>query len=445
MRLLNTTTFELVSNSPSVFSQEGYAILSHRWLGSEITFEQLGRHVNALQAAGTTPLESPQQDKIRGACQTARAKGIKWMWIDTCCIDKSSAAELSESLNSMFRWYRDAKLCITYLSDVIRKGAGAEDFINEAGHPSVWFSRGWTLQELLAPRHLEFFDKNWDPMGDRAELAEHIEKITRIQSIYLKDGTKEDFRSACTATKFSWIANRQTEREEDMAYSMLGLFGVTMDPRYGEGWGAFRRLQQELLSSSSDESLFAWKMVQADAGLQLLSGASTQQQEDLGENEWGLLAARPEWFKDCDQMTIKCPRSRKQYIERHEGGFFMQPKGVKISVGANLGLRHETGRASMAAFIILFYATFGMLLCMHLAYDSASFKSDFRYTLNCWDRDEAGGVETAESHGIFGHSITAMAVGTIALEPRMLEQGKSNSFVYPNYSELLLERLTQKQ
>ncbi|KAK2604591.1 hypothetical protein N8I77_007505 [Diaporthe amygdali] len=123
MRLLNTTTFELVSNSPSVFGQEGYAILSHRWMGSEITSEQLGRHIDALQAAGTIPLESPQQDKIRGACQTARAKGIKWMWVDTCCIDKSSTAELSESLNSMFRWYRDAKLCITYLSDVIRKGA----------------------------------------------------------------------------------------------------------------------------------------------------------------------------------------------------------------------------------------------------------------------------------------------------------------------------------
>ncbi|KAK7732397.1 hypothetical protein SLS63_005075 [Diaporthe eres] len=293
MRLLDTTTFELASNSSSVFKQDGYAILSHRWIDSEITFEQLGGHVDALRAAGDTPLESPQQEKIRGACQIARARGIRWMWIDTCCIDKSSTAELSESLNSMFKWYRDAKLCITYLLDVIRKGVGKEDFTNEADHPSVWFSRGWTLQELLAPRHLEFFDKDWDPIGNRAELSEQIQQITGIHSKYLKGDTRHDFRAACIATKFSWIASRQTERDEDMAYSILGLFGVTMDPRYGEGWGAFMRLQRELLSISKDESLFAWKMMQPDAGLKLLSGVHTRRQDKWRENEWGLLAPRP--------------------------------------------------------------------------------------------------------------------------------------------------------
>lgn len=387
MRLLDTTTFEIASNSPAVFKQEGYAILSHRWVGWEITFEQLGRHIDALRAAGTTPLESPQQDKIRGACQTARSKGIKWMWIDTCCIDKSSTSELSESLNSMFQWYRDAKLCITYLFDVIRKGAKIEDFNNEADQPSVWFSRGWTLQELLAPRHLEFYDKNWDPMGDRAELAEQIEEITGIQSKYLKGEGRDDPRTACIAAKFSWIAKRQTEREEDMTYSMLGLFGVTMDPRYGEGWGAFTRLQKELLSSSRDESLFAWKMVQADAGLRLLSVARTQQQDDWTENEWGLLAPRPVWFKDCSQMTVTSPGVGKQYIERHDGGSFIRQQGVQIS------LTHEINGTQALKLVfwysIAIFATCGLLVCCLLEHQRAD-RDDFQYALNCWDRDESG-------------------------------------------------------
>lgn len=321
MRILDTTTFELASNSLSILKQESYAIFSHRWNGSEITFKELGAHIDTLRAAGTTPLESPEQEKIRGACQIARAKGIRWIWIDICCLDKSSTAELAEFLNSMYQWYRDAKLCITYLSDVVRKGDGREDFTCEAGHPSVWFSCGWALQELLAPRHLEFFDKNWDPIGDRAGFAEQIEKITNIQSKYLKSETEgEDPRAACIATKFSWIATRRTERDEDMAYSILGLCGVTMGPQYGEGWGAFMRLQKELLSISEDESLFAWKMTEADAGLKLISRVYSQQQENWGENEWGLLAPRPEFFKDCGQVTVICPGIKKQYISRHGGG-----------------------------------------------------------------------------------------------------------------------------
>lgn len=395
MRLLDTTTFQLASNSPSVFQQEGYAILSHRWIGSEITYEQLGGHIDELRAAGTTPLESPQQEKIRGACQTARAKGIRWMWIDTCCIDKSSTSELSESLNSMFRWYRDAKLCITYLSDVIRKGAGREDFINEGGHPAVWFSRGWTLQELLAPRHLEFFDKNWDIIADRAELAERIEEITSIQSKYLKGETKDDDpRDACIAAKFSWIAKRQTERDEDMAYSMLGLFGITMDPRYGEGWGAFMRLQKELLSISKDESLFAWKMTQVDDGLKLLSRGQVHQQENWTENEWGLLAPRPLWFKDCSQMTVICPKPKKEYITRHGGGVQIQQNGVQISFGGYLGPHYEASDARVwgiaCGSIVLLYATFGLSACLQVGFLFSKRHDDFQYTLNCWDRAETG-------------------------------------------------------
>lgn len=397
MRLLDTATFELVSDNDSVFKQEGYAILSHRWIGSEIKFEQLGAHIDALRAAGTTPLESPQQEKIRGACHTARAKGIRWMWIDTCCIDKSSTSELSESLNSMFRWYQDAKLCITYLSDVTRKGDGREDFTNEVGRPSIWFSRGWTLQELLAPRHLEFFDKNWGFIGDRAELAGQIEKITSIQSKYLKGETKDnDPRAACIATKFSWISDRQTERVEDMAYSMLGLFGIKMTPQYDEGWEAFMRLQKELLSRSTDESLFAWKMPQPEAGVELLPGIPMQQQETWKENEWGLLAARPMWFKDCAQMTVVCPGIKEHYIDRHGGGVQIQQRGLQISLGGGLGNRYEAGKARTAGFMvgafILFATTFNVGNFLAVFYIHHRRHNDFQHTLNCWDRAKSGDI-----------------------------------------------------
>ncbi|KAK1475973.1 hypothetical protein CTAM01_15544 [Colletotrichum tamarilloi] len=163
MRLIDTTSFELQSGEQSVYREEGYAILSHRWQPSEIKFNEFLDHTEELKnGAGPLPL---CLDKIRGACATARNKGYNWMWIDSCCIDKSSTTEETESINSMFKWYRDAKLCIVYLSDVEVNTTLAEAelkanplIFNRIGRedPSEWFYRGWTLQEMLAPRDLEF-------------------------------------------------------------------------------------------------------------------------------------------------------------------------------------------------------------------------------------------------------------------------------------------------
>ncbi|KAI8948018.1 heterokaryon incompatibility protein-domain-containing protein [Xylaria longipes] len=146
MRLLDTTSFELRNSDQSSFRQEGYAILSHRWVGLEIAFDELKNYTAELRT-GTRPLSSPQAGKIRGACETARIQGIKWMWIDTCCINKNSATEESESINSMFKWYREAKLCITYLADVkrdtglpiTRTKIFKRTYNNK---PSEWFFRG---------------------------------------------------------------------------------------------------------------------------------------------------------------------------------------------------------------------------------------------------------------------------------------------------------------
>jgi hypothetical protein len=310
MRLLDTATFELCSAAPDYFKSQGYAILSHRWVGAEITFQQIAGFSSQLQRAGNWQMPSPQLDKIRGACSTARQLGFRWMWIDNCCINKESATEESESINSMFKWYRDAQVCITYLSDVQfrspapQHNASTSDpniFNRSDGTaPSEWFSRGWTLQELLAPRDMRFYDANWSYIGTRSSLAREIEAITRIDAPYLTGD--RDFRKACIAAKMSWMAGRTTTREEDVAYGMLGLFNIMMTPQYGEGHRAFMRLQHELLSTVTDESLFAWQMPDPHAGEKF--GIAPTANTTWSPDEWGMLAPSPNWFSTCGKLTI---------------------------------------------------------------------------------------------------------------------------------------------
>ncbi|KAM0489550.1 hypothetical protein ACHAP8_012460, partial [Fusarium lateritium] len=306
MRLLNTTTFELQQGELSFFKQEGYAIFSHRWVGLEITFSQISTFAQELRG-NERPLRTPQLDKIRGVCDVARHKGFKWIWIDNCCIDKSSTMEETESINSMFKWYQKASICITYLCDV-RKSATCEssgelnaDISNvfqsiNGQDPSVWFTRGWTLQELLAPYDMEFYDMDWKFLGTKTGLAEQIEKVTKIETQYLT--CKDKFKDACIAKKMSWMAGRETGKIEDIAYSMVGIFNVTLTPAYGEGLRAFMRLQYELLSSSPDESLFAWQMPHPDAEKIFNPGDS------WGPDEWGLLAPSPDWFQCGSQVNL---------------------------------------------------------------------------------------------------------------------------------------------
>jgi hypothetical protein len=200
--------------------------------------------------------------KIYGACQLAKRLGFEWIWIDTCCIDKTSSAELTEAINWMFNYYSKARLCIAHLSDVLSsKATGVTNhhrsskFITSFRN-SAWFTRGWTLQELLAPARLEFYDRYFQHIGSKASMSEYISATTGIATKYLKGQTK--FNEASIATRMSWASNRETTRLEDQAYSLLGIFGVNMPLLYGEGEMAFFRLQREILGSSDDESIFGW-------------------------------------------------------------------------------------------------------------------------------------------------------------------------------------------
>ncbi|EEU42748.1 uncharacterized protein NECHADRAFT_47276, partial [Fusarium vanettenii 77-13-4] len=224
-----------------------YAILSHRWAANpqdEVTFEDMTMRIEAAR-------EKSGFKKIIGCCAQALRDGLHWVWIDTCCIDKRNSAELSEAINSMYSWYEKSEICYAYLEDVYGLAEDEEEF-----RKSSWFTRGWTLQELIAPAEVEFFTNNWVKVGTKSGLASTLEKITRVAKSALVNGVHA--YKASVAEKMSWGAHRKTTRAEDQAYSLMGIFGVNMPTLYGEGHRAFARLQHEIMRISHDHSIFAW-------------------------------------------------------------------------------------------------------------------------------------------------------------------------------------------
>lgn len=248
-----------------------YAILSHRWQDGEVSFQDMQTGKGAKKAGYA---------KIKGCCSQALKVGLQYVWIDTCCIDKSSSAELSESINSMYRWYGNAAMCYAYLSDVRSTGV-SKDF---GFAKSVWFLRGWTLQELIAPLNMIFYNSHWDSFGTKASLREEISRITGIdvELIWSAVVPRPTPQQYSIAKRMSWASNRTTTRIEDIAYSLLGIFGVYMPMLYGEGERAFVRLQEEIMKHSDDQSLFVW------------SSRETCQR--------GLLAKSPVDFRNCSKI-----------------------------------------------------------------------------------------------------------------------------------------------
>ncbi|PIL25396.1 hypothetical protein GSI_13286 [Ganoderma sinense ZZ0214-1] len=162
----------------------------------------------------------------------------------------------------MFAWYRDAKICYTFLVDVSTSSFAELNAKGSAFRSSVWFTRGWTLQELIAPRQLVFLSQTWEPLGTKASLSALIEEITGIPtSVLVRDSQGSPHRSldkCSVAQRMSWAANRNTTKVEDEAYSLLGIFDIHMPLLYGEGSRAFRRLQEEILRRIPDQTIFAW-------------------------------------------------------------------------------------------------------------------------------------------------------------------------------------------
>ncbi|KAK2589575.1 hypothetical protein QQS21_012744 [Conoideocrella luteorostrata] len=165
---------------------------------------------------------------------------------------RSSSANLNEPINSMCQWYLEAKICYVYLSDVTTCDLSADD---SSFRQSAWFTRGWTLQELIAPAHVDFYNASWGKLGTKAGLKTTIMEITHIDMSMLEDGDPDAFS---VTKRMSWASKRTTTRRGDRAYSLLGLFGINMPMVYGEGNRAFLRLQEEIMKHSDDQSIFAW-------------------------------------------------------------------------------------------------------------------------------------------------------------------------------------------
>lgn len=313
MYLINTETLELTSFI-DVNVCPKYAILSHRWTDDEVT------HKDFVKGRKK---DSSGYKKILDFCTLVKQNGLSWAWVDTCCIDKRSSAELQEAINSMFRYYQASKKCYVHLADV--NAAPADPDLKTEIQSSKWFTRGWTLQELLAPSRIEFYSSRWRPLGrlgrhagpagrwilydNSPDFRALISQASGVQQDFLA-GKNSVFDSSI-ACRMSWAAGRETTRGEDMAYCLLGLFQVNMPLLYGEGQQkAFMRLQEEIMKTSDDHSLFAWTTTDS------LSHSSFCH---------GMLAEAPSSFARAQGISPSCPRKWS-----NTDAYTLTSRGMKI-------------------------------------------------------------------------------------------------------------------
>ena len=302
-----------------------YAILSHRWIAQEVDCDEMVGLANIALGERDEIRRRDGYQKILQCCEQAQKDGYKWLWVDTCCIDKRSSAELSEAINSMYRWYENAKVCYAYLHDVpsssFPTASDHRRYRDFDGWPE-WFSRGWTLQELIAPSNVLFFNKDWQTIGDKRTLAPTLRKITGIPERILTDGLRGN--RPCVAQIMSWAASRKTTQVEDRAYSLMGLLDVNMPMLYGEGKKAFHRLQLEIIRASNDQSIFAWDWKRKNG------------------QPGSILADDPSCFWNCGRMELMdhdefiryfrkdIPKEELDSIEDRLGSFPITNRGIQI-------------------------------------------------------------------------------------------------------------------
>ena len=226
-----------------------YAILSHTWGADsqEVNFKDF--------VAGSGQSKAGYQ-KIQFCGEQAARDGLRYFWVDTCCIDKSNNSELSEAINSMFRWYSEAARCYVYMSDVLTHNSDGQDPASKsmwepAFRRSRWFTRGWTLQELIAPASVSFFSREGTHLGDKKSLERQLCEATGVPANALR---RDPLSRFSVDERISWAENRDTRRKEDKAYSLMGLFDIHMPLLYGEREKkAFKRLRDEIHKTAKGE------------------------------------------------------------------------------------------------------------------------------------------------------------------------------------------------
>lgn len=290
MRLINAHTLELEEFWDETVKE--YATLSHRLEVGEVSFQDMQSKEVRSKKRGFA--------KIRKTCEQAVKDNLDYVWVDTCCINKDSSAELSEVINSMYRWYEASFVCYAFLSDV-HKG----DKMEQEMMSSLWFTRGWTLQELLAPHRLVFYDEHWQSLGTKGTLSETVTSRTGIDKDILSRGYP--LSNCSIACRMSWASQRITTRVEDIAYCLLGIFDVNMPLLYGEGAKAFLRLQEEIIKQEADQTIFAWPIHR--------------------EDQPGLLADSPVAFANRGHVRVR--PSRKSCLS-----YSMTNRGLSIKLRA---------------------------------------------------------------------------------------------------------------
>lgn len=289
--------------------------------------------------------------KITYACEQATRDGHRYLWVDTCCIDRSSSAEVSEAINSMFTWYQRAAVCYAYLEDVSKDSREGYRTWKDGFAESVWFTRGWTLQELLAPRNVVFYGKGWKLLGTKSALAKTIEKATKIDELTLLEPRL--MHKASVARRMAWAAGRTTTRTEDAAYSLLGIFGINMMPLYGEGENAFLRLQEEIIRRSDDHTIFAWgtlghdnKAVPHYHHFHLMNNSDSDDDDDDDDNDsndgfdhegmsggtMGVLAKSPSEFAGMERVAVPAAAKLDATQRGDAVDFAMTNKGLRIKL-----------------------------------------------------------------------------------------------------------------
>ncbi|RWA09760.1 hypothetical protein EKO27_g5350 [Xylaria grammica] len=347
MRLINTRTLRL--HEVTEAERAPYAILSHTWEEEEVSFQDFQDRDRAEKKKGYA--------KIKEVCRIASSRGLPYAWVDTCCIDKSSSAELSEAINSMFRWYQESDVCVVFLSDLQPSKKPDVDFPRQ--FPACrWLTRGFTLQELIAPPMVSFYDSSWNYRGTKLGWKSLISDVTRIDSTILQD--PEGLTSIPVGRRMSWAAKRNTTRQEDLAYCLLGIFDVNMPLIYGEGAKAFTRLQEEIAKQTCDLSLFAWKQDGPDPPFR------------------GILAKSPEEFASCGALKHKI---RDAYLT-NEYTF------------TNKGLRMETALVTFPEVT-----------------------KNLVWNLGCSERDDWSKLEVQGYLGVF---LAKTAIGYVRAQPNLV-------------------------
>ncbi|KAK3623731.1 hypothetical protein LTR56_014697 [Elasticomyces elasticus] len=255
MRLLNVQTLNFTEFSSDV---PKYVIASHRWTaGSEAKTKDVEKRRNT---------HSSGYKKVEGFAKYARdcIADVEWFWIDTCCVNQESSQEVNEAVNSMFSWYANAEMCLVYLADVDKPLH--EDECLPRLQASEWFTRGWTLQELLAPHMVTFLSKRWEVIGNKSSagsirrtsrinqgpsLIPLLATITSIPEKVLYN--YEQSKTLTTEDKLAWIVGRNTAKCEDMYYSLLGKFGVRMRLDYGQGAESARQRLLKKIDKASQQ------------------------------------------------------------------------------------------------------------------------------------------------------------------------------------------------